>query len=136
MTARALRVVASVLACVVAATLTAVPAQAWTPRPATYGISKQRDVSIPMSDGVVLHADVLRPATASGAPAPGRFPSKNQEVKEPRDVDTLIGACMMFRRELVRQIGPFDEGYFLFLEETDWCLRAWRGPPSRPRGEC
>jgi GT2 family glycosyltransferase/tRNA A-37 threonylcarbamoyl transferase component Bud32 len=62
--------------------------------------------------------------------APGRFPSKNQDVKEPRDVDTLIGACMMFRRELVRQIGPLDEGYFLFLEETDWCRRAelagWR----------
>jgi len=62
--------------------------------------------------------------------APRRFPSKNQDVKEPRDVDTLIGACMMFRRELVRQIGPLDEGYFLFLEETDWSRRAelagWR----------
>lgn len=58
--------------------------------------------------------------------APGKFPSKNQDVKEPREVDTLIGACMMLRREVVRQIGPLDEGYFLFLEETDWCLRAQR----------
>jgi GT2 family glycosyltransferase/tRNA A-37 threonylcarbamoyl transferase component Bud32 len=62
--------------------------------------------------------------------APGRFPSKNQDVASPRDVDTLIGACMMFRREVLRQIGPLDEGYFLFLEETDWCRRAelagWR----------
>jgi len=58
--------------------------------------------------------------------APGKFPSKNQEISEPRDVDTLIGACMMVRRELIRQIGPLDEGYFLFLEETDWCLRAQR----------
>lgn len=58
--------------------------------------------------------------------APATFPSKNQEFAEPRDVDSLIGACMMFRRELFRTLGPLDEGYFLFLEETDWCLRARR----------
>ncbi|HZE98779.1 MAG TPA: glycosyltransferase [Planctomycetota bacterium] len=58
--------------------------------------------------------------------APGRFPSKNQEHAEPAEVDTLIGACLMVRRALIDQIGPLDEGYFLFFEETDWCLRARR----------
>jgi GT2 family glycosyltransferase/tRNA A-37 threonylcarbamoyl transferase component Bud32 len=58
--------------------------------------------------------------------APGKFPSKRQEFAEPRDVESVIGACMMVRRELVEKIGPLDEAYFLFLEETDWCLRAWR----------
>ena len=51
------------------------PAAAWTARPATFpGVAKQQDVAITMSDGVVLHADVLRPATADGKPAPGKFP--------------------------------------------------------------
>src|SRR6185295_1298734 len=58
--------------------------------------------------------------------APGSFPSKNQEVTEPREVDALIGACMIVRRTLIDQIGDLDEGYFLFLEETDWCLRTRR----------
>src|SRR4051812_32695696 len=48
--------------------------QPWKPRPATYGISKTTNVKIKMDDGVVLKADVLRPAAADGSPAKGRFP--------------------------------------------------------------
>jgi GT2 family glycosyltransferase/tRNA A-37 threonylcarbamoyl transferase component Bud32 len=55
---------------------------------------------------------------------PSRFPSKKQEFTEPRDVESVIGACMVARRELIDLIGRLDESYFLFLEETDWCLRA------------
>jgi GT2 family glycosyltransferase/tRNA A-37 threonylcarbamoyl transferase component Bud32 len=58
--------------------------------------------------------------------APSKFPSKSQEYSEPREVESVIGACMMVRRELIERIGPLDEAFFLFLEETDWCLRAWR----------
>jgi putative CocE/NonD family hydrolase len=49
-------------------------AKAWKPRPATYGIAKTTNVAITMSDGVVLKADVLRPAAKDGSPAKGRFP--------------------------------------------------------------
>lgn len=55
---------------------------------------------------------------------PSKYPSKRQEFTEPRDVESVIGACMMVRREVVERIGPLDEAYFLFLEETDWCLRC------------
>jgi hypothetical protein len=55
---------------------------------------------------------------------PARFPSKKQEYAEPRDVESVIGACLLARRELVDRIGPLDEAYFFFVEETDWCLRA------------
>jgi GT2 family glycosyltransferase/tRNA A-37 threonylcarbamoyl transferase component Bud32 len=58
--------------------------------------------------------------------SPGRYPSKKQEFTEPREVESVIGACMMVRRDLIERIGPLDEAYFLFLEETDWCLRARR----------
>jgi len=58
--------------------------------------------------------------------APGKYPSKKQEYAEPREVESVIGACMMVRRSLIDRIGGLDEAYFLFLEETDWCLRARR----------
>ncbi len=69
-------------ASLVAALAVAVPSPAgaasswtrWSPRPATYGVARTADVPIRMSDGVVLYADVLRPARADGTPAPGRFP--------------------------------------------------------------
>lgn len=36
----------------------------------------------------------------------------------------LSGAVLLVRREMVRDVGPLDEQFFLYWEETDWCLRA------------
>lgn len=41
-------------------------------------------------------------------------------------VDWLAGASLMMRRSVLDRIGLFDEGYFLYFEETDLCLRAAR----------
>ncbi|SEO57295.1 hypothetical protein SAMN04490248_10732 [Salinihabitans flavidus] len=41
-------------------------------------------------------------------------------------VDWLAGASLMIRREVLEEIGLFDERYFLYFEETDLCLRAFR----------
>jgi GT2 family glycosyltransferase len=49
---------------------------------------------------------------------------------EEREVEVVMGACMLVRREAVEQVGPLDEAFFLFSEETDWCYRfekaGWR----------
>ena len=45
---------------------------------------------------------------------------------EVREVEFVMGSCMLVRREAVEQVGPLDEGYFLFSEETDWCYRFWQ----------
>jgi N-acetylglucosaminyl-diphospho-decaprenol L-rhamnosyltransferase len=36
----------------------------------------------------------------------------------------LVGALLLFRRSAYQSIGPFDEGYALYFEETDWLARA------------
>lgn len=41
-------------------------------------------------------------------------------------VDWVAGASMMMRRDMLDQIGLFDERFFLYFEETDLCLRASR----------
>lgn len=41
----------------------------------------------------------------------------------PREVDFLSGACLLVRREAFEQIGGFDEGFFMYSEETDWQRR-------------
>ena len=42
---------------------------------------------------------------------------------EVREAEFLMGSCMLVRREAVDEVGPLDEGFFLFSEETDWCYR-------------
>ena len=40
-----------------------------------------------------------------------------------READFLMGACMLVRRDAVDAVGPLDEDFFLFSEETDWHYR-------------
>ena len=42
---------------------------------------------------------------------------------EERSVDWLVGAFLMARRTAAEQVGPLDEGFFLYSEEIDWCRR-------------
>ncbi len=58
--------------------------------------------------------------------------------KQPEKVDWLPGAAMMIRASLIRELGGMDENYFLYYEETDFCLKAaragfesWYVPQSR-----
>ncbi|MHB1319468.1 MAG: glycosyltransferase family 2 protein [Anaerolineae bacterium] len=49
---------------------------------------------------------------------------------EPVDVDFGSGCALMLRREALESVGLLDEDFFLYYEETDWCVRAavqgWR----------
>ncbi len=45
-------------------------------------------------------------------------------TEQPHEIDWLSGASMLVRREVFERTGPFDEGYFLYFEELDFCRRA------------
>jgi N-acetylglucosaminyl-diphospho-decaprenol L-rhamnosyltransferase len=53
-------------------------------------------------------------------------------------VDWLLGAAIAARRELLATVGLLDEGFFLYVEDIDWALRAgqagwevWYVPEAR-----
>lgn len=87
------------------------------------------------TDGTLLASIRRFPTPARGlgeALGTGRLPflAAVQELDtdferygEERSADWLVGAFLLARREAVEQVGPLDEGFFLYAEETDWCRR-------------
>ncbi|MFH1176685.1 MAG: glycosyltransferase [Acidobacteriota bacterium] len=48
------------------------------------------------------------------------------EASAPAPCANLTGALLAFRRQTWERVGEWDDGYFLYFEETDWLARARR----------
>lgn len=66
---------------------------------------------------------VGRSADAPGALSQYRATALGDD--EPGEVDAVNGAFMLCRAEAVREVGLLDEGYWLYMEDLDWCHRFW-----------
>jgi GT2 family glycosyltransferase len=99
-------------------------------------MEKETDVGI--AGGQLINADGSRQNSIAPFPSlatellnkrllrtlfPRKYPGKERDYPYPIDVDSLVGACIIVRRQALEEVGGLDEGYFFFMEETDWCLR-------------
>jgi GT2 family glycosyltransferase len=88
-------------------------------------------------DGVLEHSTYPFPSSRVAAltAVPGYdrfFPHLSRRLglvgawdhDETRDVDWAIGAALLMRREALDEIGGFDESFFMYAEDLEWCWRA------------
>jgi len=53
----------------------------------------------------------------------GSYSTSILNSESPRVIDILKGVCIMLRREIVQNLGLFDEQFFVFSEDFDLCVR-------------
>jgi GT2 family glycosyltransferase len=79
------------------------------------------------ADGSVQRSAFALPGRASGvltAITPGPLRREPWRSRAPRIVGWALAAALAAPTELLRRLGPFDPGAFLFYEDMDLCLRA------------
>lgn len=70
-----------------------------------------------MAWGEVDYRQSLVRLVGQGEPDDGRFAAE-------RDVTWVSGCAILLARRALEAIGPFDEEYFAYHEEVDWCATA------------
>ena len=77
-----------------------------------------------------LSREFLRMFHLPGIRPDGTYAMDGWDVHTPRNVDILVGACLLLRRSVLDQVGLLDETYFIYSEEVDLCKRVqqagWR----------
>jgi N-acetylglucosaminyl-diphospho-decaprenol L-rhamnosyltransferase len=60
---------------------------------------------------------------APGTEALNAFYAGGFDHTSVREAEVLMGAVWLVRREAIAEVGPADDAFFLFSEETDWAYR-------------
>jgi len=66
----------------------------------------------------LLHLDSLLPYA--------EYTLTKWETNQAQEVDVLLGACVLLRKDVLDQVGFLDENYFMYSEEVDLCYRIQR----------
>lgn len=74
----------------------------------------------------IIYRRTLLGRTTGGRREISNFLMKDFDHRTVRDVEWLMGSCLILRHRAVTAVGGMDERFFLYFEDVDWCRRFWQ----------
>lgn len=84
-------------------------------------LSARREISA--LSGLLGRTSLLTRLFPKSSLVKSQFPAVTDQT-HPSSVDWVSGACMVVRRDTLREIGCLDERFFMYFEDADLCRRA------------
>jgi hypothetical protein len=85
--------------------------------------SVQHSVRRSPTFGIALHDNTILGRFSLFRERAADYKMKDFSFDKVQEVDATSGAALLVRREVLDEVGPLDEGYFMFIEELDLCQR-------------
>jgi len=74
-------------------------------------------------EGAIIRTSSKKPSLLSEFDGIGRI-DHSKDPEKITEVGILRGACLGVRKEMIEDIGAYDEDFFFYFEDTEWCIRA------------
>ena len=75
-------------------------------------------------DGMLQHAGAYMPIETFWGQQIGAGEKDINQFNADAEVEGIVFACAYIKREVYEQVGPLDEDYFSYFEDSDYCLNA------------
>ncbi len=72
-----------------------------------------------------LYRRTLLGSTQRGQREVRTYMMMDWDHQDSRSVDWVMGSALFIRKQTLEAIGGFDEQFFMYFEDTDWCHRSW-----------
>lgn len=76
--------------------------------------------------GAILARRTFWGRTKKGKKLLDKFIMKDSDIRIPRKVNWLQGSAMIIRKKAIEKVGLWDERFFAYFEDTDFCHRFWQ----------
>ena len=75
-------------------------------------------------DGMLQHAGTYMPVETFWGQQIGAGEKDVNQFNADAEVEGVVFACVYLKREVYERVGPLDEDYFSYFEDSDYCLKA------------
>jgi GT2 family glycosyltransferase len=75
-------------------------------------------------DGILQHAGTYMPVETFWGQQVGAGEKDVNQFNADAEVEGVVFACAYIKREVYERVGPLDEDYFSYFEDSDYCLKA------------